>query len=551
MATERQALIGKSKEKGSTYLLVAIAISAMGAFGFGWSLGFTATIMASNKIGTDDADLLCPVYDALPNGSLALFNGTAANAGKMNCQLQLTDSFEFLMGAIINGGAMIGALGFGPVVDRFGKKTGMIIMQLLFAAGYAIIFLLPKPAGGDHWMIEHKNSTVPHGSYSLSVASNSGTIQAMLLIARLIIGIAVGISCCTIASYQMEISPTAIRGAVGTIFQIGITMGLVVSYILGSSLGWKLCALIPLIFSVVGAGLTIMLIESPVWLISKKKEQLARNNLQKLRDASTSGDELARILDSMRPDDDDNSGSGGFGELCGDPVNRKILTIGVVLMLVQQFSGINAIMFYSGTILQTVASSPEMANTYAIGMQCMQVVVTFASAFFMDRAGRKPILIFAASGMFLSSYLLAYYFVFGDKSTPEAVALVAFYGYVFFFGCGMGAIPWSILGEIFTPSIKGVASSICTAVNWSSSFIITFSLGYMVDGFQSIVAKTYPDYEKTHLHAGMGITFALYGTVALLGIVFVKAFIPETKGKSMAQIQAELRGTKSNYNSIN
>lgn len=552
MASERTALIGGSKEKSSNFLMIALAISAMGAFAFGWSLGFTATVMTSNKIGKDNSTLLCPVYDKHGNGSIYLYNGTVANANKMNCQLQLTDNFEFLMGAIINGGAMIGALGFGPLVDKFGKKFGMLVMQILFIGGYAIIYFLPTPAGGDNWMINPQAGNSSHGSYDPHVASNNNVIEVMLLAARFIIGIAVGVSCCTIAAYQMEISPTAIRGAVGTIFQIAITMGLLSSYVLGAQLGWKLCALIPLIFCGVGALLTLTLVESPVWLISKRKEELARRNLAKFRDASTTGDEIARMLDSMRPDDDGKEGGGGgFSELCSVAVNRKILMIGVVLMLVQQFSGINAIMFYSGLILQTVTSTSEEANNYAIGMQSMQVVVTLASAFFMDRAGRKPILMFAATGMFVSAYVLAYFYVFGDANTPEALALVGFYGYVFFFGCGMGAIPWAILGEIFTPSIKGVASSVCTAVNWSSSFIITFSLGYMVDGFQAMLETQKPDYAKAHPHAGMGITFALYGAVSLIGIVFVKIFIPETMGKSMAQIQAELRGDKSAYNAIN
>lgn len=105
---------------------------------------------------------------------------------------------------------------------------------------------------------------------------------------------------------------------------------------------------------------------------------------------------------------------GGLAALFGDKTNRKALFIGIGLMLVQQLSGINAIMFYSGTILQTVASSSAEANTYATGMQGLQVVVTFCSAFFMDRAGRVPILLFAATGMVVSTYVLAYYYIFTD-----------------------------------------------------------------------------------------------------------------------------------------
>ena len=100
-------------------------------------------------------------------------------------------------------------------------------------------------------------------------------------------------------------------------------------------------------------------------------------------------------------------------------------------MLVQQLSGINAIMFYSGTILQTVASSSAEANTYATGMQGLQVIVTFSSAFFMDRAGRVPILLFAATGMVVSTYVLAYYYIFTDgMATSTACGTFSKHGFV-------------------------------------------------------------------------------------------------------------------------
>lgn len=560
------------KESGTTFFFITIAISAIGATGFGWALGFTSPILVENKPATDAPGLLCPTYSE--NGVLMFPNGTFVpdcttnanysfihtngkpcpahttayprkditdNAHKMNCELQMSQSLQYWFGSIVNLGCLIGALGGGSVADALGKKKAMVLMQALFAAGWLCLFLIPDPKDGK-WTYTSKGEEV--------IPSNAGIISAMLFTGRIILGIAVGISCCTIAAYQTEICPTAIRGAIGTIFQIGIVTGLFTSYLVGSIVSWRILTLIPLIVSGVGLVLTFFLKESPVWLLSKGRDKEARNALKAYRKGATAED-LEFMLDNMRTSDDGDTKSGGLRELFGDRVNRKTLFIGIGLMFVQQLSGINAIMFYSGTILQTVAGTSAQANEYSVGMQGMQVAVTFMSAFFMDRAGRVPILIFAASGMVVSSYALAYFYIFTNGG-PKILALVAFYGYVFFFGCGMGAIPWSIMGEIFNPSVKGLASSFATAVNWTFSFVITFTLGTMTDGFQDIFVAKHPDWAKVHPHGGMGVVFFIYGSIALVGIVFIKAVIPETKGKTMAQIQAELRGEKvaSSYPSI-
>lgn len=566
--SESKPLMGsKYQETGTTFFFITILISAIGAATFGWTLGYTSPIMVSNDKVADkySPGLLCPYYkqnDHTKKLELAFVNGTFVhskvphsnvtyaqlynmtetafekkikdNHDKMNCDLHMTQDFQYWFGSIVNMGCLIGALGGGSLADAIGKKKTMVLMHVIFLAGWLMIWQTPKPTNANWTLV----GATPE------VASNAGATEAMLMAGRILTGMAVGISCTTIAAYQMEICPTAIRGGVGTIFQIFIVFGLFASYLIGSSVPWDTLAFIPTAMSAIGLVTTFMLVESPVWLLSKGRDAEAKAALRQFR-AGASSEDLDLMLNDMRTTDDDGDASGGgMSELFGDPTNRKALGIGIGLMLVQQLSGINAIMFYSGTILQTVASSAAQANTYATGMQGLQVVVTFSSAFFMDRAGRVPILLFAACGMVVSTYALAYYYIF-TTGGPKMLALVAFYGYVFFFGCGMGAIPWSIMGEIFQPSIKGLASSFATGVNWTCSFVITYTVAKMTDGFQGMFKSSHPEWADTHPHAGMGVVFFVYGSVALLGIVFVKAFIPETKGKTMAQIQAELRGEKS------
>jgi len=243
---------------------------------------------------------------------------------------------------------------------------------------------------------------------------------------------------------------------------------------------------------------------------------------------------------------------GGIGELCRDRISRKALFIGVGLMFVQQLSGINAVMFYAGQIFSAVpGTSDSTANAYSTGMQGMQMMITIASAFFMDRFGRVKILLFAAGGQCLCALCLACYYLFAscerndphdlDKVTQASLGvfpIISLYGYVLFFSCGMGAIPWFVMGEIFAPRVKGIASSIATAVNWLLSFVITFSVSSLSGAFKSMFEDALPD----AIDSGMGGLFLAYGCVCFLGIFFILAYIPETKGLTITQVQAKLAG---------
>jgi len=191
----------------------------------------------------------------------------------------------------------------------------------------------------------------------------------------------------------------------------------------------------------------------------------------------------------------------------------------------------------------------------------------------MDRAGRVPILLFAGVGQCVSCFFLAYYYFFASCTRDSAgtvveapmgtiidllitiyghitldspplqasmgvFPIVILYCYVFFFSCGMGAIPWFIMGEIFKTSVKGTASSIATAVNWLMSFLITFSVASITSGFEDALKDALPD----AIDRGMGGLFTLYGLVCLFGVAFVSTVVPETKGLTAREVQHKLAG---------
>jgi SP family sugar porter-like MFS transporter len=553
---ETRPLLGNSgKDKVSGYFWLCILVSAIGAFVFGFSLGYSSPTMAANIKGQnktlcflpsklypdetyeeslhawEDAHLSAPNHTKPGNHSGGGGGDRPENPdtkGMLNCDLRLDDNMKGWFGSLINLGCLAGALLGGNIVDAVGKKMGMVTSYAFYAVGWLLIAFAPKPE--DVHTINQDN------------------VVAMLIASRLIIGFAIGIVCCSVSNYQTEIATTEIRGTIGTVVQLAITVGLVAAYAIGTLLkDWRVLAYIMVATSVMGFVLTFILVETPTYFMLQNKKELALSAQKRLRTADS---DVINAVDALASGGDGKEGGGGFGALCQGTA-PKALFIGVGLMFVQQLSGINAVMFYCGTILQSVYPDPDTANKFAVGIQVMQVIITAVSAPLMDKAGRIPILLFALVGLTISSAVLSAYYLLetdchevdGAKvcpthPLPDIVAVIALYSYVFFFSSGLGAIPWFLMGEIFPAEVKGLASSIATAVNWGLSFVITKT----VDSETALFGGQ---------PKGLGGVFGGYGVICFLGIFFVKCFIPETKGKSFDQIQAELGGSsKPKYSNV-
>jgi len=534
------------QEAPSTYFYLAVLVSSLGAFVFGMSLGFTSPTLAGNEAGKTS---MCPIAGptcGLSNSSVATC-GNPEMVDKMNCDLQFSTDFKSLFGSIINIGCLIGALSGGVFVDKFGKKIGMMSSMIIYCIGWLLIYMVPSPDTGTWNGVS-------------SDASNMGTIETMLIVARLLLGFAVGITCCSVSNYQTEICTLSLRGFIGTCFQLFVVVGLFTIYLIGSSLKWDTLCLLCLFTSAVGLVLTFFLCESPVWLLTKGRDEEATAALRRLRrcDVGSVEEMIAEMKDTIDDGADPNlkesveggeAQEGGFTMLITDSNSRKALIIGVGLMFAQQLSGINAVMFYAGQIFAAVpGTSDDTANTYSTGMQGMQVIVTLASAFFMDKLGRRALLLFAGVGQLLGAACLIVYYL-GASCTRDSdgniltasmgvFPVISLYAYVFFFSCGMGAIPWFIMGEIFKPNVKGLASSIATAVNWLLSFAITETVDSFKDAFEDILKPSLPN----AINTGMGGLFLLYGIICGLGVVFIFFFVPETKGLSAREVQHKLAG---------
>ena len=201
-------------------------------------------------------------------------------------------------------------------------------------------------------------------------------------------------------------------------------------------------------------------------LYCRGRKETAAQDLRMLRAPDTPVDQILDAVDSQDSESEETLQGSVLQELC-KPSARRPLIAGVGLAVVQQLSGINAVMFYCGKILGSVFDKAT-ADTAAVGIQVLQLVMTGVTIPLMDRAGRRPLLFTAGVGMVVCSGALGlYYHLAGSSSAlPDFFAALMLYGYVFAFAIGLGSIPWMIIGEIFPPEVKGVCGSITTAVNW-------------------------------------------------------------------------------------
>ncbi|KAK9281701.1 hypothetical protein L1049_004605 [Liquidambar formosana] len=371
-------------------------------------------------------------------GSCAGYSSPTQSAIREDLDLSVAEYSMF--GSILTFGAMIGAITSGTIADFIGRKWAMRISTGFCVAGWLAIYFAK-------------------GALSLYIG-------------RLATGYGMGVFSYVVPVFVAEIAPKNLRGALTTLNQVMIVSGVSVAFIIGTVLTWRTLALTGLVPCAILLFGLFLIPESPRWLAKKGRNEQFKASLKRLRgkDADIS-QEAAEIQDYIKT----------LEELPKakllDLFQRRYLssvTIGVGLMVFQQFGGINGICFYVSDIFEQAGFSSSVGTiSYAI----LQVIVTALSATVVDKAGRKPLLLVAASGLVLgcvltgiSFYLKAY------ELWLTAVPILAVTGillYIASFSAGMGAVPWVIMSEIFPINIKGSS--------WKPSN--TGELVWCMDGF--------------------------------------------------------------------
>jgi MFS transporter, SP family, galactose:H+ symporter len=391
-------------------------------------------------------------------------------------------------------GAMAGALLAGWMADRLGRRLTIIAAAILFVIGALCEALAP------------------------------GT--PILVFGRLVVGFGVGVASVAAPLYASELAPARIRGRMISLYQLAITMGIFVAYfadyLLTHGDRWRMM----LGISAVPAALLFFAIlplpDSPRWFVKMGRHDEARAALDKVEQGRDIDAELAEMEELNR-----NEAAGGWKAVFA-PAWRKPLVIGVVLAVLQQFTGINAIIYYADKIFAAAGyatpASQSLATLWAIG--AVNVISTFVAVAWVDRFGRKPLLIAGSVGMCASLVVVGAMFEklgsgshSGGGSTTGIVTLVGLVVFIASFAFSLGPVVWTIINEVFPSHIRGKAVAIATGANWFSAWLVA-------QFFLSLVSLI--------TEAG---TFWLFAAFCLVTLVFVKRVVPETKGRTLEELE--------------
>lgn len=422
---------------------------------------------------------------------VAFANATNATTG----DLQLTVDQGSWVGSLLAIGALIGAMPAGMMVERLGRKITILSL--------AVPFLL---------------------SWVLIVFANGA---GMLYAGRLFAGIATGGICVTAPLYIGEIAETSIRGALGAFFQLFLTVGILFTFVVGGLTSWRVLSAISAVIPIIFVVTFVFVPETPQFLLAKNKRREAERSLRWLR-----GDKynLAPELETMQKEVDNAARhKGSLKDLISSRANVMALVCSLGLMFFQQFSGINAVIFYTEPIFVSAGSNVNSAVAAGI-IGIVQTISTCVASLLIEKAGRRILLLQSGIIMGLCLIVLGVYFklqsISYDVSNIGFIPLVSLVLFIISFSLGFGPIPWMMMAELFPAEIKGVASGIAVMFNWLLVFFVT---------------KTFPSMTASF---GSHNTFWIFAGFMVACVIFVFSLIPETKGKTNAQIQEILAGNR-------
>jgi len=442
------------------------------------------------------------------------------------CNSFLQTHFELspaMLGWVVSSallGTILGCIISGAITDRFGRKRVLILAAVLLSLS-ATGSMLPPVFQGN---LEH----------SLWFTSTTETAFNMLIIARVIGGIGVGITSVVAPVYISELTLPENRGKIVSIYQLSITLGILLAFLVdwivlsgagdaagvitenGSSKFFEWLFTEEIWRGMFGTEIPVALLffilllftpESPRWLVANQREEEAMSTMIKIGGIEQAELQLEEIREMVKEE------KGGFKELF-TPFLRRPFLIGILLPMFSHLSGIAAIMYFAPNIINEAIASVESSFLGAVLVGVVNSAFTFVAIQYIERSGRRKLLLIGVIGAFISLSMVGVLFAMG--STLIIIPLLC---YVASFAFSYGPMVWVIISEIFPTRIRGLAVSIGS-----------FSL--MVTGF--FITLTNPVLIKSIMPSG---TFFLYAGLTLPAIWFIWRFVPETKGKSLEEIE--------------
>jgi MFS transporter, SP family, galactose:H+ symporter len=393
-------------------------------------------------------------------------------------------------------GAIAGALSTGGVADRFGRRGTLAGLGVLFFVGIVV-----------------------------AAVSNG---YAMLMAGRIVMGLGVGGVSALVPTYLSEISPAQIRGRMLTLNQLLITVGLLAAYVVNvifaSSEDWRAMfwvGAIPAAALVLG---TLRLPESPAWQINTGRTDDARKMLASVAGPGGADQVIARYRseeeERRREVSASRSPERHGARVLLAPAVRPALVVGLTLAAIQQFGGINTILYYAPTIMQETGLSASNSIVYSVAIGIVNLGMTIAALRLIDRLGRRALLLASLIGMCVSLALLGLAFVADLSSIVTLVFMVV---YIMSFAIGMGPVFWVMIGEIFSPAVKAEGVSAGSTANWLSNFAVSLAFLPVVQAL------------------GQGETFWIFAVICAFGAWFVWRLVPETKDRNFGAVDDDLQ----------
>ena len=386
-------------------------------------------------------------------------------------------------------GCIFGAMFAGWASDRFGRKKVLLLTAILFAIS------------------------------AIGAAFPSNLLQFAIF--RFIGGLGIGAASMVSPLYITELAPAAIRGKLVSYYQLAIVIGILVIFFVNTLIqgmgdeawnveyGWRLM----MASGVFPAALFLIALffvpESPRWLTKEGREEEALEILSNINGVAKAGEILREVKSTLHEE------QGTLGELFTGRF-RKAILVGIVLCIFSQVQGINAIMYYAPEIFKSIGTGTESAFQQTVIIGIINTLFTFVAINWVDKWGRKTLLLWGGAGMALSLFMVGLAFHFGWTGYGLLLFILM---YIACFAASYGPVTWVVISEIFPIKMRGVAMSVATFALWVAVYIVTQMFPILLES------------------AGAAPTFWIFGTMSLLAFFFVWSQVPETKGRTLEEIE--------------